>query len=230
MLVVSDGGIRKAGHIERAVRSLYQSDLPTVLFDQVVENPTTRTVLECWRAAHRFAPDIVVGLGGGSSMDTAKGFNFLYTNGGRMQDYWGVNKAGKPMLPMVAIPTTAGTGSEAQSFALISDAETHVKMACGDEKALAKLAILDPDLTATQPRAVAAATGIDAITHAVETAACIKRTEISRGFSLRAWQLLSGAFVRAMEPDPPLEVRVDMWPDARLRTRCWGARTRRPIR
>ena len=77
-------------------------------------------------------------------MDTAKGCNFLLTNGGRMQDYWGVGKATKPMLPLIAIPTTAGTGSECQSFALIADEATHQKMACGDPKAAARIAILDP--------------------------------------------------------------------------------------
>ena len=89
-------------------------------------------------------------------MDTAKGCNFLLTNGGRMEDYWGVGKATRPMLPLIAIPTTAGTGSECQSFALITHPQTHVKMACGDPKAAARVAILDPELTLTQPPAVAA--------------------------------------------------------------------------
>ena len=105
-------------------------------------------------------------------MDCAKGCNFILTNGGRMQDYWGIGKATKPMLPLIAVPTTAGTGSEAQSFALITDPETHQKMACGDKKALPRVAILDADLTATQPPKVAAATGIDAVAHAVESAGC----------------------------------------------------------
>ena len=90
--------------------------------------------------ARPFKPDLIIGLGGGSAMDCAKGINFLLTNGGKIQDYWGVNKATQPMLPMIAIPTTAGTGSDAQSFALITDPETHQKMACGDAKALPRLA------------------------------------------------------------------------------------------
>src|SRR5437764_6949455 len=102
-------------------------------------------------------------------MDCAKGINFLFTNGGRMQDYWGVGKATKPMLPMIAVPTTAGTGSETQSFALISDAKTHVKMACGDKKASFRVALLDPELTLTQPPRVTALTGIDAVAHALES-------------------------------------------------------------
>ena len=96
-------------------------------------------------------------------MDCAKGINFLYSCGGRMQDYWGEGKATGPMLPMIAVPTTAGTGSETQSYALISDAETHVKMACGDKRAAFRVAILDPELTLTQPPRVTALTGIDAL-------------------------------------------------------------------
>src|SRR5205823_5178450 len=119
--------------------------------------------------------DSLIGLGGGSSMDCAKGINFLLTGGGAMQDYWGFGKAVQPMLPMIGIPTTAGTGSEAQSYALISDAETHVKMACGDPKAAFELAILDPRLTRSQPRHVTAAAGYDAISHAVESYVTTRR-------------------------------------------------------
>src|SRR4029453_8401111 len=114
-------------------------------------NPDT-AMTEAGRAfAARQSIDSIVGLGGGSSMDCAKGINFLLTNGGRMQDYWGFGKAAKPMLPMFGIPTTAGTGSEAQCYALISDPQTHAKMACGDPKAAFRIAILDPCLTVSQP-------------------------------------------------------------------------------
>ena len=133
------------------------------------ENPSTDDIAAGVEVARQFQPDLLVGLGGGSSMDCAKGINFLYTNGGQMKDYWGVGKAQQPMLPMIAVPTTAGTGSEAQSFALISDAQTHVKMACGDKKAACRVAILDPRLTLTQPPRVTALTGIDALAHALET-------------------------------------------------------------
>ena len=102
--------------------------------------------------------DLIVGLGGGSSLDCAKGINFVLTNGGTMRDYRGFGKASKPMLPSIGIPTTAGTGSEAQTYALISDAETHAKMACGDPKTAFLVAILDPELTVTQPRSVTAST------------------------------------------------------------------------
>ena len=106
--------------------------------------------------------DSLIGLGGGSSMDCAKGINFVLSNGGRIQDYWGYGKARQPMLPMIGIPTTAGTGSEVQSYALISDADSHVKMACGDPQAAFRVVILDPLLTVTQPQRVTAAAGYDA--------------------------------------------------------------------
>ena len=203
ILLVTDKGISDAGHAERAVRSLYRAGLVVHVYDEVGENPTTKHVDGALLVAQRHKPDFIVGLGGGSSMDCAKGANFLYSNGGRMQDYWGVNKAPNPMLPMIAIPTTAGTGSDAQSFALITDPETHQKMACGDTKALPRLAILDPELTATQPPKVAAATGIDAVAHAVESSATTKRNDTSRALSRQAWDLLSTSFEKAVSH--PLE-------------------------
>jgi alcohol dehydrogenase len=209
-LLVSDPGITAAGHVERAVRSLYKAGLTVRVFDEAGENPTTIHVGKGVIAARSFKPDLIVGLGGGSAMDCAKGINFLLTNGGQMQDYWGVNKATKPMLPFIAIPTTAGTGSDAQSFALITDPETHQKMACGDTKALPRRAILDPELTATTPPNVAAATGIDAIAHAVETAGCNKRNETSRRLSKKAWSLLEPAYERVMLDPDDAAARQDM--------------------
>ncbi len=194
VLLVTDPGIVRAGHVQRALDSLREAGAEVTLFDGVCENPTTREVEAGLHIARELAIDFIVGLGGGSSMDCAKGINFLLTNGGRMHDYWGVGKATQPMRPMICIPTTAGTGSEAQSFALITDPDTHQKMACGDKKALARVAILDPELIATVPPGVAAATGIDAVAHAIETAGCRKRTAISRELSVAAWRLLNGAF------------------------------------
>ena len=216
ILLVTDPGIEAAGYPERAIRSIYQANLLVKLFDEADENPTTETVNKALRAARPFDTDLIVGLGGGSSMDTAKGVNFLLTNGGSIADYHGSAKATKPMLPMIAVPTTAGTGSEAQSYALISDPQTHVKMACGDPKALPRLAILDPSLTATQPPKVAAATGIDAIAHAVETAACTKRNETSRTLSKQAWQLLESSFEQAISNPQDDEARAKMLLGAHL--------------
>src|SRR6185295_4503976 len=154
------------------------------------ENPTSRCVDDCLSVAKSAGIDTIIGLGGGSSMDTAKGCNFLFTNGGRMQDYWGVGKAARPMLPFIAIPTTAGTGSECQSAALIVDEETHQKMACLDPKAAARIALLDPALTLTKPRRVTALTGLDALVHALETSVTTRRNSISSLFAREAFRLV----------------------------------------
>jgi alcohol dehydrogenase len=210
VLLVTDPGIVKAGHARRVEQVLEKSGLETTLFDRVRENPTTRDVDECLRAAQSAEVDLLIGLGGGSAMDTAKGCNFLLTNGGRMHDYWGVEKAAKPMLPFIAIPTTAGTGSECQSAALIADERTHHKMACLDSKAVARVAILDPALTVSQPPLVTAHTGIDAIAHAVETTVTTKRNHFSLMFSHEAFKLTVPNLPRVLADPNDLEARGRM--------------------
>lgn len=210
VLLVTDAGLREAGHSETAIRSLQGQGLDVAVFDRVSPNPTTRDVRECVEFARKSRIQLIVGLGGGSSMDCAKGANFLLTNGGTMQDYKGVGRATKEMLPMIAVPTTSGTGSEAQSFAVIADEETHVKMACGDTKAACKVAILDPELTVTMPRTVAAATGIDAMTHAIESFVTRKRNTVSQMFARQAWTLLSEAFPIILDDPENLEARGGM--------------------
>ncbi|NIP86440.1 MAG: iron-containing alcohol dehydrogenase [Planctomycetales bacterium] len=209
-LVVTDPGIVAAGHALRGQRSLEEAGLDVALFSGVHVNPTTDHVETGLICAQTFGPDLLVGLGGGSSMDCAKAINFLLTNGGRMQDYWGVGKATRAMLPMIAVPTTAGTGSETQSFALISDAQTHTKMACGDKKAAFRIALLDPQLTLTQPPQVTAVTGIDALAHALETQVTTRRSLLSRGFSREAWRHLATSFPRVLADPGDLEARAGM--------------------
>ncbi len=210
VLLVTDPGIVAAGHAQRVDDALRAEGLVVARFDEARENPTTRCVDECLKVAREAEVDMIVGLGGGSSMDTAKGCNFIYTNGGRMQDYWGVGKATKPMLPLIAIPTTAGTGSECQSFALIADEETHAKMACGDPKAAPAISILDPALTVSQPRKVTCCTGIDAIAHAVETAVTRKRNPISTVFSKEAFKLCVQGLPKVLEDPGDIEARGQM--------------------
>lgn len=210
IFLVTDPGIVAAGHCARAMEYLQTAGLDVTVFEQVVENPTTECVRSAADAAKDAKVDMIVGLGGGSSMDAAKGCNFLLTNGGQMRDYWGVGKAKKPMLPLIAVPTTAGTGSECQSFALISDAETHVKMACGDPKAAATIAILDPELTLTQPPQVTACTGVDALAHAVETAVTQKRTPYSWLFSRESFRLIQKNIIRVLNEPSDLEARGAM--------------------
>jgi alcohol dehydrogenase len=209
-LVVSDSGVIAAGHTQRGIDALTKAGIETHLFDEVHENPTTDDVEAGVKAARRREPELLVGFGGGSSMDCAKGINFVYTNGGIMQDYWGVGKALRPMLPMIAVPTTAGTGSEMQSFALISDGQTHVKMACGDKKATCRLALLDPELTVTQPKRVTALTGVDALAHALETYVTKPRNPVSLAFSREAWRLLAGNLGRVLDHPADIEARGAM--------------------
>jgi alcohol dehydrogenase len=210
VLVVSDPGVVKAGHFDHGRKRLEEAGLQIQSFHGLHENPSTKEVEAGTKMARAFKPDLLVGLGGGSSMDCAKGINFLYSCGGEMKDYWGVGKATSPLLPMIAVPTTSGTGSEAQSFALISDAETHVKMACGDPKAACKVAILDPELTVTQPPRITALTGIDALTHALETFVTNKRTDVSRAFSRQAWQLLSHGLQKVIDNPSDIDARGKM--------------------
>jgi len=209
-LVVSDPGIIAAGHTPHGIDSLNSAGLTVALFDGVHENPTTEIVDAGLKTAREFRPDLIIGLGGGSSMDCAKGINFVHSCGGRMHDYWGEGKATGPLLPMIAVPTTAGTGSETQSYALIADAETHVKMACGDKRAAFRVAILDPQLTVTQPPRVTALTGIDAISHAIETYVTKRRSAISLAFSREAWRHLAPNFARVLAEPENLAVRAEM--------------------
>jgi alcohol dehydrogenase len=209
-LLVSDPGIVAAGHARRGMELLQQNKITVFLFDGVQENPTTEQVNAGLAVAKEFRPDLIIGLGGGSSMDCAKGINFLYSCGGRMQDYWGEGKATGPLLPMIAVPTTAGTGSETQSYALVADAETHVKMACGDKRAAFRAAILDPELTLTQPQRVTALTGIDAIAHAIESFVTKRRNSLSIAFSREAWQYLAPNIARVLAEPQNLHVRATM--------------------
>lgn len=210
VLVVSDEGVVHAGHFESARRSLEAAGVEVFAFHDFAENPTSDHVNSGVRRAADVQPDGIIGLGGGSSMDCAKGINFVYSCGGTIQDYWGVGKATTDLLPMIAVPTTAGTGSETQSFALISDAETHVKMACGDRRAACRVALLDPQLTVTQPRLVTALTGIDAISHAVESYVTKRRNPFSLAFSRQAFQLLAANFEAVLEEPENIEARGAM--------------------
>jgi alcohol dehydrogenase len=209
-LLVTDAGVGRAGHATRAQLSLAAAGLSITPYDRVAENPTSDAVADCVGVARAAGIDLIVGLGGGSSMDVAKGCNFVLTNGGRMEDYWGHGKATRPMLPLIAVPTTAGTGSECQCYALICHSESHRKMACGDPKAAARIALLDPVLTLTQPRSVAAATGIDALAHALESAVTTKRTEISFRLSREAFRLCSASLATVLTQPADLAARAAM--------------------
>ncbi len=209
-LLVADQGLVTSGHVDEALAPLRLAGIEVVRFHDFEVNPDTR-MIEAGRAfAAPLSVDSIIALGGGSSLDCAKGINFLLTNGGQMQDYLGYGKASQPMLPMIGIPTTSGTGSEAQTYALISDVQTHDKMACGDPKAAFQVALLDPALTVSQPRSITATSGFDAIAHAVETYVARKRNALSEVFSREAWTLLERNYERVLAQPHDLEARGAM--------------------
>ena len=215
-LLVTDPGVTAAGHVKRAIESLSAESITCVVFDGVEENPTTRHVEAGAEFARAQGIDVIVGLGGGSAMDCARGVNFLITNGGRMEDYKGSGLARKPMLPSIGVPTTAGTGSEAQSFAVIEEEGSRRKMACGDPKARFLVAILDPDLTATLPRGVAAVSGLDAVSHTVESFVSTRGNPVSRMLGREAWCHLSAGFGRILADTGDEEARGRMLIGAHL--------------
>lgn len=209
-LLVTDPGLEAAGHPQRAAEYLRLAGVEVFVFDEVRENPTTVQVEVGAAFARDRQIDLIVAVGGGSAMDCAKGLNFLLTNGGQMADYKGFGKAAKAMLPSIGVPTTAGTGSEAQSYALITDERTHLKMACGDKKAAFRVALLDPELTLSQPRTVTAVTGVDALAHAVESYVCTKRNAVSQAYSLAAWRHLEPSFETVLTDPANLDARAAM--------------------
>lgn len=216
VLIVTDPGIVAAGHVARTTAFLEAAGIRTTVFEGSHMNPTETDIDACRDFAKLVNPDALIGFGGGSSMDTAKGCNFLLHNPGRMADYMGYGFAKNAMLPFIAIPTTAGTGSECQSYSIVSRDGTHEKMACGDPKALAHTAILDPELTASQPQNVATLAALDALSHALESAVCTKRNAISSAFSTEAIQLISSAIRDVLAGTADLATRGRMLHGAAL--------------
>lgn len=214
VLIVSDPGVTASGHVERLRENLEQAGVSCRIFAESRENPTSRDVELCREAAESEPPGEsiqgFVALGGGSSIDTARAANLLVTNGGRIKDYKGYGNATRALLPLIAIPTTAGTGSEMQSYALIADPKTHDKMACGDPRAMAELAVLDPELTLTLPPAVTATSGLDALVHAVETAVTTRRNLLSGMYSFEAFRLIEKHFGKVLENGEDIEARGAM--------------------
>jgi alcohol dehydrogenase class IV len=209
-LLVADRGVVEAGYVGEAIRLLEAAEITAMPFHDFGQNPNSAMVEAGRQFAASLRVDSIIGLGGGSSLDCAKGINFLLTNGGTIADYRGYGKAATPLLPMIAVPTTAGTGSEAQSYAVIAQSETHMKMACGDPSAAPRIALLDPEVTFTAPHHVTAMAGFDAIAHAVETGVTMKRTAMSDTYSHRAWRLLNEAFERVLLHPSDVEARASM--------------------
>ena len=209
-LLVADHGLVASGHVDEALAPLGRAGIEVFTFHDFDVNPDSAMVDTGAEFASAQNIDSIIGLGGGSSLDCAKGINFLLTNGGQMRDYQGHGRAKRPLLPMIGIPTTAGTGSEAQTYALISDAESHTKMACGNPDAAFRIALLDPELTLSQPQTITATSGFDAIAHAVETYVSLNRNPLSEVFSREAWRLLDANYETVLSQPANIEARGAM--------------------
>ena len=209
-LVLANQTSVDAGHAQEAGRSLKARRMDVFAFHDFTANPTVAMVEAAREYAGPQGVNLVVGLGDGDALDFAKAVNVVISNGGSIRDYRGYGNVPKPLLPMIAVPTVAGAGNEAQSNSVICDSEDGSKIICGDPKIFFRTAILDANLTLGQPAAVTAAHGYHAIGHAVETLFSTRRTPISECFSREAYRLLDSGFGLVLRAPEDLEARSAM--------------------
>lgn len=194
-LIVTDRGVAQAGLLE-AVKDLTQrAGIISCSFEDVPQDSSTETVARALELLIEERCDVVVGLGGGSVLDTAKAVALNKTNPGPLTSYAGLGKVNRPSLPVVAIPTTAGTGSEVSYWAVLTDDTTGAKFSIGGRLVFPTVAICDPELTMTLPPSLTASTGMDALTHAIESYVNNATQPISQALSLRAVELI-GLYLR----------------------------------
>ncbi len=209
-LIVADAGVAASGLLERAVRGLGAAVQLAGIFDGVPANSSVGTVEDGARMARDAGADLLIAIGGGSPIDTAKAMRMLISEGGTLADYQGYNLLERPLIPMVAIPTTAGTGSEVSPFAVIRDEDTQIKMTFGSPFLAPELAILDPEMTRTLPPHLTAATGMDALTHAIEAFVSSQSNLISDALSLQAIDIISNNLRAATYTGDDLHARGQM--------------------
>ena len=191
-LIDSDKVLVESGLVEGIKQSLERSGIPFAVFDFVSTEPTTEFVRDGLKAFRENGCDFLLAVGGGSVIDTAKAVAVMVTNAGSIEDYQGIGKITGKASALVAVPTTAGTGSEVTPFTIITDTRRDVKMLIGSPFLLPEVAIVDPLLTLSMPRGITAATGIDALTHAIEAYVSVKAQPMSDIFALSAIELISG--------------------------------------
>jgi alcohol dehydrogenase len=209
-LVLASQASVDTGHAQEAVRSLKARRMEVCAFHDFTPNPTVAMVEAAREFAGTQGVNLVVGLGDGDALDFAKAVNVVIGNGGSIREYRGYGNVPKPLLPMIAVPTVAGSGNEAQSNCTIYDPADASKIICGDPKIFFRTAVLDANLTVGQPAAFAAANGYDAIGRAVETLFSTRRTPISECFSREAYRLLDSGFQRMLRAPEDLEARSAM--------------------
>jgi alcohol dehydrogenase class IV len=209
VLIITDEGVKRAGILDSVAEPLRSKRLEYGVFSEVEENPSVGTVEKAVRVVKENGYDLMIGLGGGSSMDTAKAVGLMAKNPGRISDYW----AKRPLndsIPVIAIPTTAGTGSEVTSVASIKDDERKVKMGIGAPQMTPAVSIVDPVLTLSMPPAITASTGMDALTHAIEAYTNKIVDPISETLSFKAIQLISVSLRTAVAQGDHVEARTNM--------------------
>ena len=210
VMVVYDAGVKMAGIAEKVLAEVEKADVKVTVFDGVIPNPTNEVVEEAAESAQRENIDVFVAVGGGSSIDLTKAVNILMTNPGPIGQYGGIGLVKEPVLPLIAIPTTAGTSSEITNVVALTDTKAVCKYVIIDNKIVADKVIADPEFTKTMPAGVTAATGMDAITHAVESYISNMSTALTEYHSIKALQIFHEYLPKAVANGSDMEAREKM--------------------
>lgn len=210
VMVVYDAGVKAAGIAEKVLAELEKSAAKCVVFDGVIPNPTNEVVEQAAALAKSEQVEGFVAVGGGSSIDLAKAVNVLMTNPGSIGDYGGMNMVKNPCLPLIAIPTTAGTSSEITNVSALIDTKKVLKYVVIDNHLVPSDVIADPEFTRTAPPSVTAATGMDAITHAVESYISNMATPLTAYNSLKGLEILYNNIARVVKDGNDMEAREQM--------------------
>lgn len=209
-LIVTDAILNKIGLVSKVEQLLVAAGLEIIVFDETKPNPTIENVDKGLSLLKTSGCDCVISLGGGSPHDCAKGIALLATNGGQIADYEGVDKSRVPQLPLFAINTTAGTASEMTRFCIITDEFRHIKMAIVDKNVTPLVSVNDPELMLEKPAALTAATGMDALTHAIEAYVSTSATPVTDSVALHAIELIENNLRRAVHDGSDLTARDNM--------------------
>jgi alcohol dehydrogenase class IV len=209
-LIVTDNLLEKIGLLDEIKKALEVAGIPFATYDKVVAEPTMDYTGEGFKIYQEAKADFLIAVGGGSPIDTAKGISALATNPGKMSDFEGANKIPKPGAPLIAIPTTAGTGSEVTQFTIITDTTRDVKMLIASPNVMPRVALVDPMMTLLMPQGITAATGLDALTHAIEAYVSVKAQPITDALALHAIRLISGNLRQAWCNGNNIEARTNM--------------------
>ncbi|MBD8007204.1 iron-containing alcohol dehydrogenase [Bacillus norwichensis] len=210
VLIVTDKGLANTGILDKVIDPLKEKNIDFLVYDEVKPNPRDVDCQKAYEQVKEEGIDVLIGLGGGSSMDTAKAIGTLLTHGGTLSERYGTDKLERDITPLICIPTTAGTGSEVTSYSVITDTNIKDKMLLFDLRLSPKVALVDPELTLSLPKSITAATGMDALTHAIEAYVCNVSEPISDSLALHAIELIAEHLVNAVENGKDLEARQNM--------------------